>query len=138
MSIAGDTPLIAAARHGRSEIVDKLLAARPEQASPSLYEQLLAARPDAREFVEAVKSELPELDADAAAHASELEHRCLQALALMDGGRFDEALATFNPARERGSTHPAARFVADPSAPPPGPVSDVVPTLPPQARKPRN
>ena len=76
-------------------------------------DQLLAARPDAREFVEAVKSELPELDADAAAHASELEHRCLQALALMDGGRFDEALATFNPARERGSTHPAARFVAE-------------------------
>ena len=31
----------------------------------------------------------------------------------MDGGRFDEALATFNPARERGNTHPAARFVAE-------------------------
>ena len=76
-------------------------------------EQLLVARPDARDFVEAVRSELPELDAEAALNAKELEHRCLQALALIDGGRFDEALAAFDPRRERGNTHPAARFVTE-------------------------
>lgn len=76
-------------------------------------DQLLVVRPDAQELVEAVKSALPELDAEAALNASELEHRCLQALALIDGGRFEEALAAFDPNRERGNTHPAARFVAE-------------------------
>jgi hypothetical protein len=76
-------------------------------------EQLLVARPDSRAFVEAVRSALPELDAEAALNASDLEHRCLQALALIDSGRFDEALSAFDPRGERGNTHPAARFVAE-------------------------
>jgi hypothetical protein len=76
-------------------------------------DQLLVARPDAQELVDAVRSALPELDAEAALNARQLEHRCLQALALIDGGRFEEALSAFDPRRERGNTHPAARFVAE-------------------------
>lgn len=76
-------------------------------------DELLAARPDAREFVEAVRLELPELDAEAALNAKDLEKRCLEALVLIDGGRFEEAFQSFDPARERGNTHPAARFVTE-------------------------
>jgi hypothetical protein len=76
-------------------------------------DKLLAARPDALDHVQAVRAALPELDSEAAMHASELEHRCLEALALLDGGRFEEAMASFDPSRERGNTHPAARFVAE-------------------------
>ena len=76
-------------------------------------DQLLAARPDALDLVEAVREALPGLDNGAKANANDLEHRCLQALALLDSGHFEEAMASFDPARERGNTHPAARFVAE-------------------------
>jgi tetratricopeptide (TPR) repeat protein len=76
-------------------------------------DKLLAARPDALDLVQAVRAALPVLDSEAAVNASDLEHRCLQALALLDAGRFDEAMTSFDPSRERGHTHPAARFVAE-------------------------
>ena len=77
------------------------------------FSRLICGRSNAAELVAAVREALPELDAEVAVDAGDLEHRCLQALALLDSGHFNEAMASFDPARERGNTHPAARFVAE-------------------------